>query len=520
MAIIQVNSLLSTKIHSEFNNISTIEVSDQPFAEGGFGAVYECKAIDGKPPPLPQVIKIFKQGGNHNLNTIQKLQRKLQKENEHLLSTTNKNIIEHYPALKAIPQFSFEGTLNGTAVQGFSSTNLKQIGFEEFKDILEQEPLRQKYMKLPFEKKVLMALRLVSGFKLLHKLPFIHADLKPEAIFVNLNTYECAIIDFDSGAVIENPSDKPNTWGAPNDWVAPEIWEQLKQMSVGRQQVQVDLLCDLWSVAVGIHYLLTPTHPLFYLTELSPRVTKDYFKKYKWPDIDENEPYFNKNNENIYKKVKPWLEQKLPKPIFNEFYKTINYGYNEPLKRTTYVQWERVLSSIFGPPKILVFQSNRFITFKELPITLEWEVENADTVEIYNIGQVPLQGKKELKISKTTTFKLIAKNVAGELAKQIKVTVANTPDLTQFIPTPPTFRQNIRTKIDIPRFKYNLQELKLENKTIELPKPIEYNSRIINVQTEIKNIRKRLDNIYYRNKLTIIYEKIKQKIRNWTNTDK
>lgn len=65
---------------------------------------------------------------------------------------------------------------------------------------------------------MLIAYRLVSAFKLLNELHFIHADLKPEAIFINTSISECAIIDFDSGTVTERPTDEPNVWGAPNDW--------------------------------------------------------------------------------------------------------------------------------------------------------------------------------------------------------------------------------------------------------------------------------------------------------------
>ena len=294
MKVIQVNSFLSTNIHSEFYQVSTIEIDDIPFAEGGFGTVYNCLSVNGKSVFLPQVIKIFKEEDNykrdHNYLTIQKLQKKINLENSALKLSKSTIITEEYPSLKGVPQFSFTGMLNGKIVRGFYSTNLKKIGFEEFIDILKKPNLTNNYMKMSIDKKMLLAFHLVTGFKILQKMLFIHADLKPEALFINTTTNECAIIDFDSGAVTENINDEPNTWGAQNDWVAPEIWEQQKQSSsTGLQIIKVNLLSDIWSVTIGIHYILTTIHPLFFLKELSPRVANHYYKKYKRPNIDENE---------------------------------------------------------------------------------------------------------------------------------------------------------------------------------------------------------------------------------------
>ena len=246
MKKIVVNNFLSTGLYQEFSQINTIEIENDPIAEGAFGVVYICTSINRKPITIPQVIKIFKEDQNnkqnHNFETIKKLQQKLSVENTAL----KKLITDKYPALKGVPQFSFSGSLNGKKVRGFSSTNLKKIGFEEFIDILEKPNLLSPYQNLSINKKMLIAYHLVSGFKILQKMFFIHADLKPEAIFINTNTNECAIIDFDSGAITENANDEPNTWGAPNDWVAPEIWEQLKQSSAtGLQKIKVNFISHL-----------------------------------------------------------------------------------------------------------------------------------------------------------------------------------------------------------------------------------------------------------------------------------
>lgn len=519
MKIIQVNSFLSTNIYSEFAQVSSIEIENNPIAEGAFGAVYVCKSVNGISTLIPQVIKIFKEDQNnkqdHNFETIQKFQKKLSIENSNLTTL----ITEEYPSLKGIPQFSFTGKINGKKIRGFSSTNLKKIGFEEFIDILEKPQLLSSYQKMSIDKKMLIAYHLASGFKVLQKMLFIHADLKPEALFINTTTNECAIIDFDSGAITDNVNDEPNVWGSPNDWIAPEIWEQLKQTSsTGLQKVKVNLLSDLWSVTIGIHYILTTTHPLFYLKELSPRVTNQYFTKYKWPEIDETESYFNNNNLSIYKPVKNWLKNTLQHSIFSELEKTINYGYNNPIHRTTYNEWEKVLKSIQAPPIIDFFRTDKNTIIKGIPINIEWNVKNAYKIEInHGIGEVSAKGKKELNLNDNTTLRLIATGYFGSVDEEISISVFPTPIIKSLSIPSPDFKQNVILKIETPKFNHtnsssinininnsiNLSEHKIEN--------IQYSQNIIFPINEIKRIKMELNQQTLKYKLLTIYEKIKNR---------
>lgn len=437
MKTIQIHSSLSTNILPDFQSVATIEIENKPIAEGAFGEVYICRSVNGKSLSVPQVIKLFKEDiqnrQDHNFNTVQKLQRKIETKHQQIKSNKGKSITDEYPALKGIPQLSFEGIINGKTYRGFSSTNLKKIGFEEFIDILDKDKLYKAYQKISIDKKMLIAFHLASGFKLLQEIFFIHADLKPEAIFINTQTNECAIIDFDSGTITENKNDTPNTWGAPNDWVAPEIWEQLKQIgSGGLQQVKVNLLSDLWSVTVGIHYILTTTHPLFYLNELSPRITKQYFNKYKWPEIQTSETYFNSRNKKIYHPVKNWLEKNLPKQIYTQLYNTVNYGYSNPTKRTTYNEWEKVLSSVQEVPKIQKFSSDFSKVLIGDKLNIEWNIINSTNTKISSIGIVKSSDKLEISALKTTTYKLTAENAFGKIEKEIKIEVLPLPKISQF----------------------------------------------------------------------------------------
>lgn len=436
MKTIQITSSLSTNLLLEFQNVQTIEIEDKPFAEGAFGEVYVCLRVNGLQISVPQVIKLFKEDSqnlqDHNYNTIRKLQRKIDEKNQQVKQSTGKTITNRYPALKGLPQFSFAGTINGKIYRGFASTNLKKAGFEEFIDILDKS--YRDYQKLSIDKKMLIAFHLASGFKLLQEIFFIHADLKPEAIFINTKLNECAIIDFDSGAITEGPNDTPNTWGAPNDWVAPEIWEQLKQIgSGGLQPVKVNLLSDLWSVAVGIHYILTTTHPLFYLNELSPKVTKEYFKKYKWPEVAETETFFNKRNKTQYSPVKDWLQNTLPKSIYKQLYNTVNYGYSNPTKRTTYNEWEIVLSSVQELPVIIKFISNIKQILLGSELILEWDIQNSTSVIIdNNIGSVKSTDILKIKPSQNTIYKITAENAFGNIEQTIEIEILPQSKILEF----------------------------------------------------------------------------------------
>lgn len=442
MKKILINKGLSSGLRSEFNHINFIEIEDKPFAVGGFGEVYNCISIDGIQPQTKQVIKIFidnsKGSAEHNFKTTQKLQKKVDAENQKLLRLQNRTLIEIYPAFISLPQFSFRGNINGTQVIGFSSDNLVSLGFTDFEHFLQDAALLSQYQRFPMERKMLIAYQLVSAFKVLEEFYFIHADLKPGAMFINLKSAEIAIIDYDSGVITENATDEPLTWGAANDWVAPEIWEQQSNIQRG-EKIQVDLYSDRWSVAIGIHYLMSTFHPLFYLTELSPRVSKQYFTPLnQWPLINKNAPYFQKANEAIYDQYLPWINTSVPKVVLDKISHTINFGYKNPVARTSYSDWKIAFQAVQTPPKIRTFICDKTVIINGVNAKLSWEVENAHTVEIDNgIGQVQHKGSIQIKPNADLIYRINAIGFFGQSSDQIKIRVFPTPVIETFkVPMP------------------------------------------------------------------------------------
>lgn len=435
MAKINGIKSLSSGIHTEFSSVSSIEIEDKPFASGGFGEVYHCKNVNGKKTTVSQVIKIFidvNGSAKKGYDTIQKLQKEIKVEATEL-KIKSKQFDDEYVGLLGCPQFSFEGELNGKKVFGYSANNLKTLGFEEFKDILQDPLLLKKYQKIPLQDKLLIAYHIVRSFDFLYSVQYIHADFKSEALFVNLSKKQCAIIDFDSGSVMQSVNDKPTTWGTPQDWLAPEIFEQFATGLNNRGNakdpipVKVDLLSDMWSVAVCIHYLIFTFHPFFYFSEISQRSLKKYtLENYKFPNIDKRFPFLTKNQQllNLHNGFYTnYFHSQLPQELKDKFIQTFTKGCLNSSARTSYGQWKSVLKITQSPPIINYFKVDRTQVIDKNPIIAEWSVDNA-SILLLNNKDVSGNKKISLPIRQDTELTLTAKNPFGDVSKKIKLSVS------------------------------------------------------------------------------------------------
>jgi serine/threonine protein kinase len=430
MKQILVNKFLSTGIQSAYDSIISLEIDNVPFGGGNFGEVFNCISINGNTINTPQVIKIYKESfpgsADDNARTISRLQNKIIKLNGDL-KANGKNLFTEYPAFKGIPQFSFEGTLDGKKVKGFSSDNLIRSGFEEFEKIISSPKLREKFYDIPVERRIYFAYQLASAFKKLDEFKYIHADLKEGAIFLNLNSHELAIIDYDSGVITENANDNPNTWGAIGDWVAPEIYEQLGNIKHG-EKINVDIFTDRWSVAIGINYLISGIHPTFFLKNQGTYYYPLYFNNNnKWPNADITAPYMKTGSGDMYNQYINFLNTSIPPQIKEKMANTINFGYKNPVARTSYHEWETVLQSIQKPPvvKFLTTTKNEILSGEN--VIFSWSAENAISVEIETVGIFGSIDKKSIKPTKNTSYKIKFKGYYGEIIETIDVKVTPAP---------------------------------------------------------------------------------------------
>lgn len=436
MIQILVHKFINTGIHREFHSIVSIEIDNQPFGGGNFGEVYNCISINGNAITIPQVIKIYKESfpgsADDNAQTISRLQKNIEKLNNEL-KINGKSLFAEYPAFKGIPQFSFEGTLNGKLIKGFSSDNLTKLGFEEFEKILATPQLLDKFFDIPVERKIYFAYQLAAAFKKLDDFKYIHADLKEGAIFLNLNTHELAIIDYDSGVITESANDRPNTWGAIGDWVAPEIYEQLGKIKHG-EKISVDIFTDRWSVAIGINYLISGIHPTFFLKNQGTFYYPLYFSNNNtWPNVEKSAAYMKIGSASIYDQYLNFLNTKIPVQIKEKMANTINFGYKNPVARTSYHEWQTVLQSIQKPPvvKFLTLSRNEVLAGEN--VVFAWSCENAVSVEIVGVGVFGSIYKKSIKPTKSTTYKIIFKGYYGSVTEEKIISVTPAPKFNELL---------------------------------------------------------------------------------------
>ena len=78
-------------------------------------------------------------------------------------------------------------------------------------------------------------------------------------------------------------------------------------------------------------------------------------------------------------------------------------------------------------PKIIRFQASPSSIKAGDASILDWQVIGADTVTITELGSVPLNGSREVKPAQTTTYKLTAKNRAGEVGATTTIVVESQP---------------------------------------------------------------------------------------------
>ena len=104
------------------------------------------------------------------------------------------------------------------------------------------------------------------------------------------------------------------------------------------------------------------------------------------------------------------------------------------------------LTTVVNPPPPNTGQPPRIIRFNATPpdilntekSTINWQVENADVVNISTIGAVALTGSQQVGPQTTTTYTIVAKNQYGETSTNLVITVSQATTITNCIATPPT----------------------------------------------------------------------------------
>jgi len=441
MKVISVIQYKTSELNPEFSSVKSIEIDDNPFDSGAFGEVYFCNSINGATISQSQVLKIFIDDGSgsakRGFDTIQKLQEQIIKHNDYL-KQKNEKPIQQVNALRALPQFSYEGVLNGKKVLGYSANLLPKTDWMLFGQIFNEEDLdkrkqlRTNFYNLPIDHRLKIAYDLVEAFFHLEKMKFIYADLNPRNFFVNEKDGKLCLIDYEGGAI----NDNPETFGKPGEWLAPEIQEQL--LNSNSPIIKVDLNTDTWAVAIAVHFMLFNFHPLFFLKVRGKKEMTDYFKKHKWAEIDRTNSNFRTEVSGIYDWYIDKLKTQIKPALYKAFSDTINNGYKNRSMRLSYKQWLNVLGGVMQPPIITSFTSDRTAVINGVPVTLKWEIENAHTIIIDNqVGDVT--GKTEIKVipDKDVIYRIKAVGHFGEAEADVDIKLFPTPVLESLkVPMP------------------------------------------------------------------------------------
>ncbi len=432
MPTLLLQSCRSSGFESAFAAVRRVELEPAPLGEGGFGVVHRAVSVDGVRPRVPQVVKILKDFGpgtaTRGLETVRALQAKMEAADRELRKTSPRGLLETHPFFVGAPQFSFEGTLDGRPARGYSANDLVALGYEDFSAVLGDGARLRRFLATPLQSRLELARSLAGGFDLLNRqLLFLHADFKAEALFVDPVRGRCALIDFDSGAVALNPSDKPSTFGTLQDWLAPEILTQLSATGATRV-VKVDALSDAWSVNVALHYVLLGCHPLFFLTEISPRSVRAYLAAFRWPEANPSFPYFDGAMARAHATYRDFVATHLPAEVRDRFATTIGRGYFSPSDRTTPGQWATVLGSQVRP-EIRTLEASETVVDGFRPVTLRWKTTGSGTLTLLpGPGDVTGRSSADVTVAADTTFTLTLTSPSGRrVTRQLRVELAKTP---------------------------------------------------------------------------------------------
>lgn len=345
MKTINLTFCKSTGFDPFFDDVKkSITIQDEPFGGGGFGDIYHAVSFDGKKSPIPQVVKVFKDDNKveneKGWNTIQLLQSRIMEEKAKIESD-GKVFLDEYPALAAMPQVIFEGKLGNRKVLGHVTLNLIKMGLVSFEKVLESKDLRDKYISRDSDDRAIMAYQFAKGFALLHKVKYIHADINEDNLFIGEKEPLCVILDYDSGAVIQNVDDNPTTIGKNRSWTAPEVL--MKLADNWKQRIEMTHWMDLWSIANALHYVLMGLPPT-YLKTMSKTSYSAYIKKYPdWPTVDPKDAMFKDvaSYELLINMINNY--ELLSKRMIRLFRSTFIDGFFQPAFRTSVEDWANAL---------------------------------------------------------------------------------------------------------------------------------------------------------------------------------
>lgn len=378
-----VSLIKSEEIFLPLSEISFVENS---FDSGGFGKLHKVLSINGK-QTIGLVVKLISDpdAANHALATISLLHKKINRKH----SKREIGIGQAYPQLIGMPFCSFTALdeLNQIRLTALLMYDLKFLGYDDFGS---DSFNKLKFAEHDIETKLYYSYQLATVISLLHELEFIHSDLSENAIWINSNSENLLLIDYDSGYHFDS-QDKPTTLGKISHWIGSKFRRILSKELEKQDLSHIDRLAEEnWVLANAIFELVFGVTPYFYLIDATDGTMQKYLKNNIWPDIDQSDKLLNPANYQTYKTVIDYSNLLINgglEVLFNEFKKTFNKGFNGYQHRPKSDSWRKIFDEICKSlqtvPIVLDFKSNKKkVLSKDDFVEFNWSSKRANYIKL------------------------------------------------------------------------------------------------------------------------------------------
>ena len=412
---------------NQSNNLysfSEVSFDENEVGSGGFGSVHKVHSIDGV-NKNSYVLKIFTndEKKEHAYEVIELLHEKLKTRQ----AKTGLPIFHEFPELLGLPFTAFNGydKISDKECTGFLMYDLSAIGYEFFgNDNLKAS----EYQNLEIQNKFYLSYQLAKVIDFLHEINFIHSDINEQSIFINPQTIQLAIIDFDSGYHFDS-QDKPSTIGKMSHWISGKFRNIIGSNNSSNLTLEDRIREENWLLANGLFEVLFGVMPYFFLNDADDSTKKEYLKKNKWPLVEHSSSAINPSSlttlQNLNQIIENFRDGGANK-LIESFEKVFNEGYEKEKKRLSAKEWKSLLFKINvdleNTPNLERFtSSNSIITRKNESIEFRWEA--------FNYSMIFLDGKicdisessRSLNLNDSSEIFLTVKNDFGESSKSIKI---------------------------------------------------------------------------------------------------
>jgi serine/threonine protein kinase len=459
-------SVIQQNLGHNIYGLSEIQYEETVVGKGAVGSVFKVINVDGR-SETGLLLKLISEPefSDKSLQTITILHEKL---NEYQANTGIPVLVE-MPELSGLPFIAFKATLENSEDE-ISGYLMRDLGYYGFSDLGSESWNREKYItNTGFEEKLYLCYQFAKGINFLHDLKFIHADLKENSIFLNLDKPQLSIIDFDGGYHYDKQP-FALTIGALTSWASP-FWRKIIGQGKSSKDVTTSerLSEENWILASGLFEILFGIQPFYFLKNIDEVTIDSYLKKSRWPEILNDSTELNQQNipfHNSLLKIIENLSDQGLKPLIDAFKKIFNDGHLKESKRLNPKQWLALLKEInkefIGEPKINKFKtSTQIINAKDEKVKFSWDAHFYNAIYLDDKLQDPLINEASLNIEDEKEIEIRVLNDFGFATEIIKIKA------NKVIPLIHEFSSNIQKRVDLAPVMLSWSTSNCKNVTIQ-----------------------------------------------------